>query len=67
VTRTVTLKFQGGDPTGAADENWNRTVCGGIYREEITGLNKTPIIVEGAFRLNKTLETPTLYSGGVVP
>jgi hypothetical protein len=67
VTRTVTLKFQGGDPTGAADENWNRTVCGGIYREEIRGLNRTPIIVEGAFRLNKTLETPTLYSGGVVP
>lgn len=67
VTRTVTLKFQGGDPTGAADEDWNRTVCGGIYREEITGLNKTPIIVEGAFRLNKTLDTPNLCSGGVVP
>ena len=67
VTRTVTLKFQGGDPTGAADEEWNRTVCGGIYREEITGLGKTPIIVEGAFRLTKTLDTPNLYSGGVVP
>lgn len=67
VTRTITLTFQGGDPTGAASEDWNRTVCGGIYREEITGLNKTPIIVQGAFRLNKTLDTPTLYSGGVVP
>ena len=57
----------GADPTGAADEDWNRTVCGGIYREEITGLGKTPIIVEGAFRLTKTLDTPNLYSGGVVP
>jgi len=64
VTRKVTLTFSGADPLGANDE-WNRTMCGGVYREEITGLNKTPIIVQGAFRLSKTLETPEVQSGGV--
>ena len=34
--------------------------CGGVYRETITGLGKTPIIVEGAFRLTKTLDTASL-------
>ena len=57
VTRRVSLTFAGSDPLGANDD-WNKTVCGGTYRETITGLNKTPIIVEGAFRLNKTLDTP---------
>ena len=59
VTRRVSLTFAGADPLGANDD-WNKTVCGGTYRETITGLNKTPIIVEGAFRLNKTLDTPEL-------
>lgn len=66
VTRQVKLTFAGEDPTGAASEDWNRTVCGGTYRETITGLNKTPIIVEGAFRLYKSLDTAELTSGGVV-
>jgi len=65
VTRAVKLTFAGTDPTGAADEDWNRTVCGGTYRETITGLNKTPIIVEGAFRLYKSLDTPEIQTGGV--
>ncbi len=64
VTRAVTLTFADADPIGANDD-WNKTVCGGVYREVITGLNKTPVIVEGAFRLNKTLDTATLQSGGV--
>lgn len=59
VTRRVSLTFAGADPLGANDD-WNKTVCGGTYRETITGLNKTPIIVEGAFRLNKTLDTPEI-------
>lgn len=59
VTRRVSLTFAGSDPLGANDD-WNKTVCGGTYRETITGLNKTPIIVEGAFRLNKTLDTPEI-------
>lgn len=60
VTRRVTLTFADADPTGAAADDWNKTVCGGTYRETITGLNKTPILVEGAFRLNKTLDTPEM-------
>jgi len=66
VTRTVKLTFAGSDPAGYADADWNRTVCGGTYRETISGLNKTPVIVEGAFRLTKTLDTPVLTEGSVV-
>lgn len=62
VTREVTLEFLGADPTGP-NEDWNRTVCGGIYTETVTGLNKTPIITEGAFRLMKRLDTVELREG----
>jgi len=66
VTRTLMLTFAGADPTSIAEEDWNRTVCGGTYRETLTGLNKTPIVVEGAFRLTKVLDTPVLTSGEAV-
>jgi len=74
VGRKITLTFQGEDPTGYSTEDWNRTVCGGLYREELTGLTKaavkggkaTAIAVEGAFRLYKRLDTAELQSGGVV-
>ena len=74
VDRKITLTFEGTDRTGASGEDWNRTVCGGVYREDITGLTKcavkdgkdTAIVVEGAFRLYKRLDTPEIMSGGVV-
>lgn len=62
VTREVTLEFLGADPTGP-NEEWNRTVCGGIYTETVTGLNMTPIITEGAFRLMKRLDTAEIREG----
>lgn len=67
VTRAITLRFEGDDPTGYAAEDWGRTVTGGVYTERITGLNKTEIIVRGAFRLTKALDTSVLSKGGVAP
>lgn len=67
VTRAVSLEFQEKDPVGAADEDWGKTVTGGIYRETISGLIETDISVEGAFRLSKVADTPVLSHGGVAP
>jgi len=64
VSRQISLKFLAEDPVGSNDD-WNRTVTGGIYTERITGLNKTPILVQGAFRLSKVLDTPELTTGVV--
>ncbi len=62
VTRTVKLTFQGTDPTGSND-NWNRTVCGGVYEETLLGLTKesSPLKVQGAFRLMKRLDSGELF------
>ena len=59
VNRKITLTFANADPTGG-NYDWNRTVTGGTYREDVTSLTKTPIHVEGAFRLNKVLDTHIL-------
>ena len=59
VARRITLEFAESDP-GGANYDWNRTVTGGIYRETVTSLTKTPILVEGAFRLNKVVDTHIL-------
>lgn len=64
VVREIELEFLAADPTGGNDD-WNRTVVGGIYREHVRGLNKTPIITEGAFRLTKVLDTPEVRQGVV--
>ena len=59
VAREITLAFAESDPAGA-NYDWNRTVTGGTYREKVTALTKTPILVEGAFRLNKVADTHIL-------
>ena len=59
VARAISLAFAESDP-GGANYDWNRTVTGGIYRETVTSLTKTPILVEGAFRLNKVVDTHIL-------
>jgi len=65
VTRTVSLRFLAEDPSNAADQNWNRTVTGGEYTEEINGLNGQgkPILTKGIFRLSRVNDTPTLTTG----
>lgn len=62
VKRVVSLKFLTDDPAAAAGQDWNRTVAGGEYREEITGLNGQgkPILASGIFRLSKVNDCKTL-------
>ncbi len=59
VNRTVMLSFASTDPAGD-NYDWNRTVTGGTYKEDVTSLVKTMIHAEGTFRLSKILSTPTL-------
>lgn len=59
VDRTVRLVFADADPTGG-NYDWNRTVTGGTYEEDVTSLVKTAIHVRGTFRLSKVLDTHVL-------
>ena len=60
VNRTVKLEFADADPVGGGNYDWNRTVTGGTYRENIESLVKTTIHAEGTFRLSKILDTHIL-------
>lgn len=60
VARLISLVFAASDPARSGNYDWNRTVTGGTYRETVTSLTKTPIYVEGAFRLNKVCDTHVL-------
>ena len=60
VNRTVHLEFADADPVGGGNYDWNRTVTGGTYKEDITSLVKTTIHAEGTFRLSKVLDTHIL-------
>lgn len=59
VRRKLTLTFSAADPLGD-NVDWNGTVTGGTYREEVSTLHKTPILTEGSFRLTRIATTPTL-------
>ena len=65
VTREVSLTFADEDPVGA-NEEWNRTVTGGLYEETVSGLTGQgkPILTRGAFRLTKVNDVKTIKSGG---
>ncbi len=60
VNRTVSLEFANADPVGGGNYDWNRTVTGGTYRENIESLVKTTIHAVGTFRLSKILDTHIL-------
>ncbi len=51
VTRRIHWRFTEDDPWGLDDPNWGHTVLGGTYTEEITGVHRNPIFVEGTFRM----------------
>lgn len=58
VTRQIELVFSSEDSDGNPLTSvpvltWGGTDMGGIYRETLTGLHKTPIKVEGVFLLHK--------------
>ena len=59
VRRKMILTFAAEDPLGA-NVDWNGTVTGGHYREEVSTLHETPIYAEGSFRLTRLVTTPNL-------
>ncbi len=68
VTREISLKFLSDDPSGAAGEEWNRTVTGGVYDETVSGLTGQgkPIKTRGIFRLTKVNDVSSIHSNGVL-
>jgi hypothetical protein len=53
VQRQIQLEFQAQDPNGFQLAGWGDTQLGGKYRETVTGIHKSPIYVEGTFRLHQ--------------
>jgi len=51
VQRAVQLEFQANDPNGFQFPGWGDMQLGGKYRETITGIHRSPIYIEGTFRL----------------
>jgi hypothetical protein len=51
ITRAIELRFSDTDPSGGTDAGWEDNQVGGIYREVLAGLHKTPITAQGSFKL----------------
>ena len=51
VTRNITMDFTAGAPSGPTPTTWGDSEMGGVYRETISGLHRTPINLGGTFRL----------------
>jgi hypothetical protein len=65
VTRSITLTFaeedQEGRPiTGIPTLGWGSSEIGGIYKEDITGLHRDKLHIEGTFLLHKVSNVGTL-------
>lgn len=52
-TRNLTFSFETQDPDQLGLPEWGDTLLGGTYTEDITGLHKRPIRVQGTFRLTR--------------
>lgn len=59
VARSLSLRFTPSDPLGLNPPGWGGTELGGIYRETIEGLHRSPIRIAGTFRLVRILDAAT--------
>ncbi len=60
VTRAMQFEFTAEDPSGKTPPDWGDSVLGGYYRETISGLHRSAIFVEGAFRFRRISSVPML-------
>jgi len=60
ITRDIALAFSATDPTGANAPDYGFDTLAGTYREEIAGLHRTPIRIQGTFRLQRVTVIPEL-------
>lgn len=59
VARTMTFSFLETDPVISGNPSWNISESGGVFTEQVSGLNKT-IYVQGAFRLERVSRATSL-------
>lgn len=62
ITRTITLKLTEDDSTNLnlSQAGWGDTAMGGIYQETLTGVHRSPLYIEGNFRVQKVSEVGIL-------
>ncbi len=58
IRRVIGLEFGAAPPN--APPGYGERVLDGIYRETVSGLHRTNIVVTGTFRLNRVANTPVL-------
>lgn len=63
VTRALEFEFLSTDPENLQLSGWGDTQLGGIYRETISGLHRSPILVSGTFRINLASRVDVLNDG----
>jgi len=63
VTRHIALEFTSQDPEDHVSAGWGDTVLGGIYKERITGVHRSPVHVQGTFRLQHLSDVGVLNDG----
>ena len=68
ITRDVSLEFidyaASGTVDNAAFAGWGDQWVGGTYRETVTGLHRTPVYVQGTFKLNLVTDVAELNPEG---
>ncbi|MBI1319166.1 MAG: hypothetical protein GC168_09480 [Candidatus Hydrogenedens sp.] len=62
-TRSIRLEFSEQDPEALNLPSWGYSIIGGTYRETITGVHRTPIVVEGTFKLTRVSDVLELNDG----
>ncbi len=62
-SRAVTLSFTAQDPEALGLPEWGYSLIGGTYQEDVTGVHKRPIRVQGTFKLTKVTSVNVLNDG----
>ncbi len=60
VTREMSFVFDSADSTGAGEAGFGSSAMSGTYHEQISGLHRNDIVVEGRFFLTRTSAAPEL-------
>ena len=59
-SRSIQLQFSSQDPDNLSIPGWGDNRIGGVYRETISGVHKSPLYLEGTFTLTRASTTTEL-------